>query len=192
MGNENIKIQNEAVILQKVATELEIYANYDTLTGLPNRRIFFDTLEHIVSESKTNTTKSALLYLDLDFFKIINDTYGHEVGDGVLVTVGRRLMNCVRGTDFVARLAGDEFAIIMQDIGSSSNAKQFAEKVQAVLQEPIIVDAVECTINASIGISIYPEAGDDGETLLRNADSAMYAIKKKGKGGIGIYDHQVE
>lgn len=189
LENENMKIQSETEVLQKVATELEIYANYDTLTGLPNRRIFFTKLETIVSEAKTNAIKCALLYIDLDSFKLINDTHGHEVGDGVLVTVGRRLLNCVRGTDFVARLAGDEFAIIMQDIEDTTQAKQFAARVHSVLQEPITIDTIICTINASIGISIYPESGDDGEALLRNADSAMYAIKKHGKGGIGIYNH---
>lgn len=191
LENENIKIHNETEILQKVAAELEVYANYDALTGLPNRRIFFTKLESIVSEARVNARKCALLYIDLDSFKIINDTHGHEVGDRVLVTVGRRLLNCVRVTDFMARLAGDEFAIIMQDIGSSSNAKQFAVRVQAVLQEPMTIDTITCSINASIGISIYPEAGDDGEALLRNADSAMYEIKKHGKGGIGIYNHNV-
>ena len=191
LENENMKIQGETEVLQKVATELEIYANNDTLTGLPNRRIFFTKLETIVSKAKTNAIKCALLYIDLDSFKMINDTYGHEVGDGVLVTVGRRLLNCVRETDFVARLAGDEFAIIMQDIGSSSNAKQFAVRVQAVLQEPMTIDTITCSINASIGISIYPEAEDNGEALLRNADAAMYEIKKHDKGGIGIYNHNM-
>ncbi|WP_321300696.1 GGDEF domain-containing protein [uncultured Sphaerochaeta sp.] len=191
LEKENMKIQRETEVLQKVATELEIYANSDTLTGLPNRRIFFTKLETIVSEAKTNAIKCALLYIDLDSFKVINDTYGHEVGDGVLVTVGRRLLNCVRETDFVARLAGDEFAIIMQDIEDTNQAKQFAMRVHSVLQEPIAIDTITCSINASIGISIYPEAGDNGEALLRNADSAMYEIKKHGKGGIGIYNHNV-
>nr|WP_321308278.1 GGDEF domain-containing protein [uncultured Sphaerochaeta sp.] len=191
LENENMKIQHETEVLQKVATELEIYANSDTLTGLPNRRIFFTKLEKIVSEAKTNAIKCALLYIDLDSFKIINDTHGHEVGDGVLVTVGRRLLNCVRETDYVARLAGDEFAIIMQDIEDNTQAKQFAMRVHSVLQEPMTIDTITCSINASIGISIYPEAGDNGEALLRNADSAMYEIKKHGKGGIGIYNHNV-
>ncbi|MDC7230382.1 MAG: GGDEF domain-containing protein [Sphaerochaetaceae bacterium] len=191
LENENIKIHNETEILQKVAAKLEVYANYDALTGLPNRRIFFTKLETIVSKAKTNAIKCALLYIDLDSFKVINDTYGHEVGDRVLVTVGRRLLNCVRETDFVARLAGDEFAIIMQDIEDTNQAKQFAMRVHSVLQEPIAIDTITCSINASIGISIYPEAGDNGEALLRNADAALYEIKKHGKGGIGIYNHNV-
>jgi predicted signal transduction protein with EAL and GGDEF domain len=113
LKTENLKIQKETGRLHQVAMQLEKYANYDTLTGLPNRRFFFEKLGKVVGDCQRDTSKLVLLYIDLDGFKDINDTYGHEVGDEVLITVGNRLLQGVRKTDFVARLGGDEFAVII-------------------------------------------------------------------------------
>jgi len=166
---------------------LQAYANHDALTGLPNRRLFFERLDQIVEESRKNDKKFALLYIDLDGFKAINDTYGHEVGDGVLMAVGNRLSKLIRKTDVVARLGGDEFAIAILDIEELGIAEHRAQKILETLKETIVVNTLMCTIDSSIGIAIFPDAGADGETLLRNADSAMYEVKKKRSGGIGFY-----
>lgn len=187
LETENLKIQNESGLLHQAAIKLEKYANYDTLTGLPNRRFFFERLDQVVAESESVPTKFALLYIDLDGFKNINDNYGHEVGDGVLVAVGDRLLKCIRKTDVVARLGGDEFAIIFRNIEDMAIAENLTRKIHATLQEPMVIETTECTIDASIGIAVYPDTGDDGETLIRNADSAMYEIKRNGKGGIGFF-----
>ncbi|OHD63884.1 MAG: hypothetical protein A2101_03575 [Spirochaetes bacterium GWF2_52_7] len=189
LETENLKIQKESGRLQEVTLQLEKYANYDTLTGLPNRRFFFDTLERIVAESERTARMFALLYIDLDGFKDINDNYGHEVGDSVLNSVGNRLLEHVRETDFVARLGGDEFAIIFRDIEEMKIAADIAGNIHSILQKPMHIGTMVCTVNSSIGIAVYPDTGKDGEILVRNADSAMYGIKRNGKGGFGIFDH---
>ncbi|MDD3057455.1 hypothetical protein SDC9_123064 [bioreactor metagenome] len=182
---ENMKIQKETGRLYEAALQMEKHANYDMLTGLPNRRFFFERLEHIVKHSQGSQT-FAVLYIDLDGFKSINDTFGHQHGDKVLMEVGNRLSHCIRETDFVARLGGDEFAVITSDFEGQSKVEQFARRVHAVLQETIDIDTFPCSVNASIGVAIHPDAGSDSETLLRAADAAMYEVKRTGKGGIKI------
>ncbi|PKL29329.1 MAG: hypothetical protein CVV46_01055 [Spirochaetae bacterium HGW-Spirochaetae-2] len=184
---ENLKIQKESGRLQKAKAQLEQYANYDTLTGLPNRRFFFDTLERIVAESEKAAGRFVLLYIDLDGFKDINDNYGHEVGDTVLIEVGNRLVKHVRETDFVARLGGDEFAIIFRDIEDMKSAVDITENIHTILQEPMHIGTLDCSINSSIGLAAYPDTAKESETLVRDADSAMYGIKRNGKGGYGIF-----
>ncbi|MBI9096767.1 MAG: GGDEF domain-containing protein [Sphaerochaeta sp.] len=187
LETENLEIQKETGRLHEAALQLEQYANYDTLTGLPNRRFFFESLKKAVTESERHARRFALLYIDLDGFKGINDAYGHEVGDEVLITLGGRLVKGIRKTDFVARLGGDEFAVILYDIEEMTVAENLAKNIHEMLQEVIHTDSLQCTINASFGIALYPDTGNDCETLLRNADSAMYEIKRKGKGKIGIF-----
>jgi diguanylate cyclase (GGDEF)-like protein len=182
---ENMKIQKETGRLYEAALQMEKHANYDMLTGLPNRRYFFERLEHIVKLSQGMQT-FAVFYIDLDGFKSINDTFGHQLGDKVLVEVGNRLSNCIRETDFVARLGGDEFAVITSNVESQTKIEQFAKRVHSVLQESIDIDTRTCSVNASIGVAIYPDAGSDSETLLRSADAAMYEVKRNGKGGAKI------
>ena len=189
LEKENLKIQEESGRLQEVSKQLEKHANHDTLTGLPNRRFFFDTLERIVVECEKTARKCALLYIDLDGFKDINDQHGHEVGDSVLIAVGDRLVKHVRQTDFIARLGGDEFAIIFRGIEDMETVMNITGTIHTLLQEPIRVGTIECNINSSIGIAMYPDTGNHGEMLVRNADSAMYGIKRNGKGGYGIFDH---
>ena len=190
LETENLKIQKETGRLHEAAMQLEKYANYDALTGLPNRRFFFEKLERVVVESERDTSKIAILFIDLDAYKDINDTYGHEVGDGVLIAVGNRLLKCIRETNFAARLGGDEFVVIIHDIEDIAIAENQAKGIHKVLQEIMHIDTIECKINSSIGIALYPDSGKDNETLLRNADSAMYEIKRNGKGGVGIFMNQ--
>ena len=190
LETENLKAHTETGRLYQLATELEKHANYDILTGLPNRRFFFERLEQMITESENKSSKAAILYIDLDAFKDINDTYGHKIGDGVLMTVGNRLLQCIQEPDIAARLGGDEFAVLIQDIENIFNAEKLAKKIHKLLEEYMVIENITYNISSSIGIAVYPEAGKDGDTLLRNADSAMYEIKRHGKGQIGIYmDH---
>ncbi len=172
---------------KKLELELEKYANYDKLTGLPNRRLFFEKLELSIAENKKVNTRFAVLFIDLDGFKNINDNYGHEAGDEVLTTVGNRLLKCVRKSDTVARMGGDEYTVILKNVEDKKSIKILVEKIHKSLQEVMQINGVECFINSSIGVALYPENGDDSETLLRNADSLMYEIKRNGKGGYKFF-----
>ncbi|NLK06015.1 MAG: diguanylate cyclase [Spirochaetales bacterium] len=187
LEQENQMIHEEQGKLQAVALEMEKYAKYDMLTSLPNRRYFFEHLEALVAKQVKETHISAVLFIDLDTFKAINDTYGHDVGDGVLIAVGNRLKGCVRESDFVARLGGDEFAVILHDIEERDHVKNLAQRMHAAIQESIQVDTQVCTVNASIGVAFITESERSSETLLKNADAAMYGIKRKGKGGVCMF-----
>ncbi|MPN33847.1 putative signaling protein [bioreactor metagenome] len=121
------------------------------------------------------------MYLDLDGFKEINDTYGHEFGDSILVTVGNRLVKSLKETDFVARLGGDEFAVLVEHVEGRHSVQNLVERIQTVMREVVRTDTVACSVDASIGAAIYPDDGIDGENLLRKADVAMYAYKKTKK-----------
>ncbi len=168
---------------KKLELELEKYANYDKLTGLPNRRLFFERLERMVVENERDNSQFLLLFIDLDGFKDINDQYGHEAGDEVLKIVGNRLLKCIRKSDTAARMGGDEFTMIIRNIEYKKVAERLVNKIHEALQEVMWVGAIECKVNASIGVALYPEDGNDGESLLRNADSSMYEVKRNGKGG---------
>jgi histidinol-phosphatase (PHP family) len=176
---------------KKLELELERRANYDKLTGLPNRRLFFERLERMILESERDKTKFALLFIDLDGFKMINDNYGHETGDEVLITLGKRLLMSVRKSDVVARMGGDEFTVLIRNIKDEASVEKFVIKIHEVLKEVIHLDSIECRVNASIGIGIFPKNGTDKETLLKNADSSMYDIKRNGKSGYRFFDDMV-
>lgn len=187
LESENVRIHEEAGKLQETAITLEQYANYDMLTNLPNRRFFFAHLEKLISTSREGTGNFALFYIDLDGFKGINDTYGHEIGDEVLIAVGKRLMQCTRGTDFLARLGGDEFAMIIQGVHDANSAVLLGRRFLQRLLEPITIESVTCSVDASIGIALFPQCGDTGEVLLRHADAAMYEAKRGKQGGVMVY-----
>lgn len=170
-----------------VEIQLEKHANYDKLTGLPNRKLFFERLERMLVENERDGRKFALLFIDLDGFKDINDQYGHLVGDEVLITVGNRLSNSIRKSDAVARMGGDEFTIILRNIEDKKVINTLAKKIHKALKEVMHIGVNECYINSSIGIAIYPDSGTDIETLLRNADSTMYKVKRNGKGGFEFF-----
>ena len=173
---------------KKLELELKKHANYDTLTGLPNRKLFFEVLDRMILENERDNRKFALLFVDLDGFKDINDNYGHEAGDKVLIEVGKRLLNCIRKSDTVARMGGDEFTIILRNIKDKTTAENIVKKIHTVLQEVIHIGDNEFNIGSSIGVSIYPDHGKDSETLLRNADLSMYEIKRNGKGSFKFFE----
>ncbi|MCP3901699.1 MAG: GGDEF domain-containing protein [Desulfobacteraceae bacterium] len=170
-------------IVRRRLYQIELYrsANYDKLTSLPNRSMFMDQLNHVLKQSIRYERKFALLFIDLDGFKAVNDTLGHDAGDDVLIEVAKRLKGCVRDSDIVARLGGDEFTIIFTKINSLNDAKSGAEKIIKNLSDPLIIKGHDTQIGASIGISTYPENGSDIELLLKKADDAMYGVKKEGK-----------
>ncbi len=170
-------------IVRRKLHKIDLYrsANYDKLTSLPNRSMFMDRLNQALKQSKRYERKFGLLFIDLDGFKAVNDTFGHDAGDELLIKVAKRLQTCVRDSDTVARLGGDEFTVIFSMINSSTDAGLGAQKIIKSLSTPFTIKGQDTKIGASIGVSIYPSDGDDVELLLKKSDSAMYLAKKEGK-----------
>jgi diguanylate cyclase (GGDEF)-like protein len=154
----------------------------DALTGLPNRLLFVEYLNHAIAQTKTSNGVLAVLFLDLDRFKFINDTLGHEAGDQLLATMAQRLKGCVRADDCVARLGGDEFTVLLDDLPNIGVAASVAQNICRTVSAPLIVGGQEVVVTASIGISLYPDDGQDVSSLLRHADTAMYRAKHGGSG----------
>lgn len=165
--------------------QLLIQAQYDNLTGLPNRRLVLDRLAHGLKQARRAQSSLALLFIDLDGFKHVNDTFGHEVGDRLLQQAAGYLQACARESDTVGRLGGDEFVIIAE--ADSDSARLLAERINAQFQQPIVLDATDLTITASIGIAVSPDDGDDPNLLMRNADAAMYLAKEAGRNTYRFY-----
>ncbi len=156
-------------------------ANYDVLTGLPNRRLFLDRLHQEVKKTQRADLSLALLFVDLDHFKEVNDTLGHQAGDAVLVETASRIGSCVRDTDTVARLGGDEFTVILPELADIARVEQVAQELVRTLSEPFVIKDQSATISASVGIAIFPDDADEMDRLIRVADKAMYAAKSKGR-----------
>lgn len=173
---------------RKEAQQRLVYmAHHDPLTNLPNRSLFFDLLAQGLALARRNETMMALMYIDLDRFKPINDNYGHEAGDVVLQHVARRMSDCVRDSDRVARIGGDEFVVLLLDVANEEAAVMVAEKIRASLSQPFDVAGKMLSISSSIGIAIYPEHGSDSDELARNADSAMYHAKQSGRDNVKVF-----
>lgn len=156
-------------------------AQHDFLTGLPNRVLLMERLTQAIGMAKRHNKELALLFLDLDRFKEINDTHGHAVGDHLLREVATDIAACVRATDTVCRHGGDEFVILLTQIEDLQDSAQVAEKLLSRFALPRTMDGHELQVTLSIGISVYPENGTDPETLMKNADAAMYASKNSGR-----------
>lgn len=176
-----IAIMQDINELKLLKDRLESMAHYDALTALPNRALFFDRLTQAIAQSKRSEGQFALMFVDLDGFKAVNDTFGHDTGDALLKAVSEHLLECVRESDTVARMGGDEFTIILRAIRGPEDAAHVAEKILATLSVPYHLLDHECRIGASLGIVLYPEHGKTAEELLSQADNAMYAVKKAGK-----------
>lgn len=178
-GNPAVQIIFRDITERTLAKRrLEQMAHYDALTALPNRALFFDRFTTIIEQAKRYGHTSALLFLDLDRFKQINDAEGHDVGDQLLQQVAARLNGSTRKSDTVARMGGDEFAIILSRIKSRADAATVAENIIEMIASPFALRHGEATIGVSIGISIFPDDGTDMETLLKDADTAMYRAKQ--------------
>ena len=156
-------------------------AHHDPLTGLPNRVLFNDRVKQAIEEAKRKNSSFTVLFLDLDRFKPINDTFGHKVGDQVLQTVARELQQIVREIDTVTRIGGDEFVILLKEVGRRENVEKICRKISETVSAPIYIGGEKIQVGVSVGFSIYPDDGEDIKALLDCADNAMYAIKQKGK-----------
>ena len=159
--------------------ESEYVANHDTLTGLDNRKALLEHLQESLQEAQIHGTRSAVLFIDLDGFKPINDTYGHAAGDTLLKAVAQRIKRCARDVDFVARLGGDEFVVVLRDIHNRAEVQAVVTRIGQALQSPIVLNDVQLTIGASIGVATYPEQGQTTEALLDAADKEMYRVKNE-------------
>jgi len=161
--------------------KLREMANYDRLTGLPNRSLFLDRLSQALAKARRARQRTALLFIDVDRFKSINDSLGHHAGDLVLRSIAKRLLTCVRSSDTVARLGGDEFTVILENCQDAEYITMVCERILASVVEPISLGQTDVNLTCSIGISLFPGDGEDGDMLLQNADSAMYKAKERGR-----------
>jgi diguanylate cyclase (GGDEF)-like protein len=152
-------------------------AQHDYLTNLPNRLLFYDRFSQQIALSSRHQTQFALLFLDLNKFKQVNDTLGHHSGDLLLIAVAKRLTEAVRGIDTVSRFGGDEFAILVSDVAGKLDVTTLTDMIQRLLSEPFDIENHQISISASIGSALYPEDGNDIESMLNKADTGMYRIK---------------
>ena len=182
--------QRVRLLIERKQAEEKIHrqANYDALTQLPNRNLFLDRLERALTMASRSKGHMALMYIDLDRFKWVNDTMGHAAGDQLLQQVSERLTCCVRKSDTVARLGGDEFTVILPDVTYPKDPRNVASKVLGELARPFPLEPGEAQISGSIGITVFPNDAQDVDTLLRNADHAMYIAKKMGKNAFWLFD----
>jgi diguanylate cyclase (GGDEF)-like protein len=164
-----------------VNIKLEELANYDSLTKIPNRNLFIELLTQAIKQSKRNKTSTGLLFIDLDGFKKVNDDYGHDYGDKLLIQVADRLGRSSRDVDVIARLGGDEFTVILTEVADSNAAAQVATRIVNNIKEPFMIKEQQIHIGSSIGIALYPQHADNLDDLIKMADEAMYQVKNSGK-----------
>jgi diguanylate cyclase (GGDEF)-like protein/PAS domain S-box-containing protein len=172
-------ITREINELKRVELDLQYLATHDTLTGLPNRYLFYDRLEQTLRRTRRSMGRFAVLYIDLDGFKMINDHYGHDLGDQVLKQVGARLQGGVRDSDTAARIGGDEFAVLLDIIHQPEDAAMVAQHLRESIEVKFDLLATQVSVTASIGISLFPDHGSDAVSLVKAADQAMYEAKKR-------------
>ena len=176
---------------KKNEEQIRHLATHDILTGLPNRVLFDEVLEQSIKDSRRYGRQFALLFMDLDGFKAINDTFGHETGDRVLIICARRLKRALRASDFIARLGGDEFVILAQGITDKTGVTTLVNTVFSIVNKPILIRGSRHHLTASIGISIYPQDGGDKQSLMKTADMAMYSAKEKGSNNYRFFSSEI-
>jgi len=186
-----ISIFSDITTIKQTQEKLTDLAYHDPLTGLPNRLLFNDRMEQALAHARRHQLRAALLLLDLDRFKLINDTLGHAAGDQLLQAIGARLKALLRGDDTIARLGGDEFAIILAQIDDAADAALLARKIGEAVAQPAHINGQALIISTSIGIGIYPDDAEDQETLAKCADAALYGAKDKGKNGYEFYTREM-
>ena len=200
INNHQTQDQNFLMVLSNITArkhlekELHQLAFYDKLTTLPNRRMFIDHIRNVIEYSEKNNKKFALFFMDLDNFKLINDSLGHDAGDEFLVKIGARLKEIVRGNDVVARLGGDEFTILIEDVKANGlpDIVNLVKKLVADLsKKPIYIGGRPMSVSTSLGVAMYPEHGHDCDALLSNADIAMYSAKKSGKNRYAFFSDEM-
>ncbi len=183
-----IVLLNDVTELHVKTEELRYQAHHDALTGLPNRTLLQDRLAQAVELARRNETLAALLFIDLDLFKMVNDSLGHDVGDALLIEAAIRLTGCLRRSDTLSRLGGDEFVAILGGVTMPSEVAEVAGKIGSVLSAPMMLAGHEVTVGASIGVALFPQDGDTVSTLMKNADTAMYRAKAAGRGTFRFFD----
>jgi diguanylate cyclase (GGDEF)-like protein len=171
---------------------IQYLATHDDLTGLPNRTMFNTVLNMAFNTAQRYQRCFALVFIDLDRFKVINDTLGHEAGDALLRQVARRLKACLRASDLVARLGGDEFVVLVQEITEAAQAAAVAQKILSAINQPLVLMGQECRVTASVGVSLYPAHAQDELTLMKNADLAMYLAKEEGKNNYQFFSPAIK
>jgi diguanylate cyclase (GGDEF)-like protein len=176
----------------KADARIEYLASHDSLTRLPNREMFNGLLHHAIEAACRHRRRFAVLFIDLDRFKVINDSLGHDAGDILLVEIANRLRQTLRSSDVVARLGGDEFVVILEEAAESHDVERIASNLLSVLSQPLQLSGHECHATASIGIAMYPADGPDAQTLTKNADMAMYLAKEDGKNGFRFFTKEVK
>jgi len=176
-----VSVKEDFTEIKRLQDRMDNLAHHDQLTGLPNRTLFYDRLRQAQALAKRRDKGFAIFFLDLDGFKAVNDSHGHEVGDLLLQAVARRIGECVRESDTVARMGGDEFTVLLPDLDGREAAAHIAGLILEYLARPFLLNDVACSIGVSIGISFYPQDGDDPEKLITRADAAMYRVKNAGK-----------
>ncbi len=179
------------LIAANAEKEIRHLAYHDVLTGLPNRMLFMDRIDQAISRAQRENSKFALLFLDIDHFKVINDSMGHAAGDQLLNIVSQRLKDVLRKTDTVARLGGDEFTIIIEALDEENAVSAVAKNILASLEKPVKINEKEVHIGGSIGVALYPQDGDSFGALLKNADIAMYRAKELGRQTFQFYTHEM-
>ena len=184
---KNREREQQYATLFNTTSELTQIANNDELTGLPNRRLLEDRMAQAIKAASRTRQIVAVLFLDLDYFKIVNDTYGHPVGDQLLKLVATRLKGLLRAEDTVARIGGDEFVILLSNLVGDLQAIIMAEKVVKVLTEPFQLSDKSLNIGVSVGVALYPEHDTNEKNLIRHADNAMYAAKRQGRSCYALY-----
>jgi diguanylate cyclase (GGDEF)-like protein/PAS domain S-box-containing protein len=184
---EIVGVSRDITERKQVEEQIEYQAYHDALTGLPNRRLFRDRLTVALAHARRMKHPLAVMFLDLDRFKVVNDTLGHSVGDELLKTVGARLQASMREEDSIARMGGDEFTILLADLKSTDDSAKIAQKVLDTVAQPLRVDGTELFVTTSIGIALFPSDGDTAEALLANADHAMYRAKDSGRNSYQMF-----
>jgi diguanylate cyclase (GGDEF)-like protein/PAS domain S-box-containing protein len=181
LARANEALRAEIIERKRAEETIRQLAHHDALTGLPNRRLFNDRLNLALAYAHRNQQNLAVMLLDLDHFKDVNDTLGHGVGDQLLQAVGDRLTSLLRRSDTVARMGGDEFMLLLPEIAQVEDAAQVAAKILEAFRKPFVCDGHEIHTTTSIGIALYPNHGEDVDTLMKNADTAMYRAKDQGR-----------
>jgi len=190
-GNLLIRSLRYAIERKRAEDTIKKLAYHDSLTGLPSRTLFNDRFAMAMADSKRNDRKTALIMLDLDNFKEINDNFGHDTGDEVLKEVSARLIRVLRQTDTVCRIGGDEFALLIPEINTKETIDEVARRILEVLRRPFTEYKVQETISGSLGIAIYPDDGKTLKTLVKHADMAMYEVKRMGRNNYLFYQPAV-
>jgi diguanylate cyclase (GGDEF)-like protein len=172
---------------KRMQDDMRRKAMHDQLTGLPNRAMFLESLDRALRKARRRGSRFSVLFVDLDHFKAVNDTMGHTAGDQLLLAVGERLTKAVRQSDLVARLAGDEFVVLIEEHRGPEEVMTVAQKILALLQRPVMLEWREVAISASVGIASFPDDGDDPPTLMKHADTAMYQAKERGRNNFQFF-----